>query len=225
MCLMDGDLSGVRRWMESYRDMVGIAPSLQHGETEQLMLARALLATGGVERARAFLTSLLEEVSGSDRAGTAMLVRAVLAQAEDALGNRDAADAYARDVIDLAMRERYVRSILDEGPRFLDIVRRAMRHDASAARRDYARSILPHVDDNVGDASGANASGVVEVLTPRQAEVLRLMADGRSNREIADELYLAEGTVKAHLHQIFNKLMVRNRAEAIRAAQRLGIAN
>jgi LuxR family transcriptional regulator, maltose regulon positive regulatory protein len=50
------------------------------------------------------------------------------------------------------------------------------------------------------------------------------MADGRSNREIADELFLSEGTVKAHLHQIFGKLMVRNRAEAIRVAQRFGLA-
>jgi ATP/maltotriose-dependent transcriptional regulator MalT len=47
------------------------------------------------------------------------------------------------------------------------------------------------------------------------------MIIGRSNREIADELFVAEGTIKAHVHQIYGKLMVRNRAEAIRAAHEL----
>jgi DNA-binding NarL/FixJ family response regulator len=75
--------------------------------------------------------------------------------------------------------------------------------------------------DPASEESTLDQDALVEPLTARQEEVLALLAKGRSNREIADALFLAEGTVKAHVHQIFSKLMVRNRAEAIRAAQRL----
>lgn len=100
-----------------------------------------------------------------------------------------------------------------------------MRNDPSVARREYGRSILADYDRATAPDDHTAANGVADTLTPRQQEVLQLMIEGLSNREIAEELYLAEGTVKAHMNQIFTRLLVRNRAEAIRAAQRLGIAS
>jgi len=55
-------------------------------------------------------------------------------------------------------------------------------------------------------------------LTPRESEVLRLIADGQSNREIARTLFVSEATVKTHVNRIFTKTGSRNRAEAIRYA-------
>lgn len=63
----------------------------------------------------------------------------------------------------------------------------------------------------------------VESLTDREAEVLRLAASGSNNREIADKLVLAEGTVKNHLSKIFAKLGVRDRMQAVAKARELGI--
>jgi DNA-binding NarL/FixJ family response regulator len=60
-------------------------------------------------------------------------------------------------------------------------------------------------------------------LTERQIVVLRLLAEGKPNKVIADELNLSEGTVKIHLNAIFRTLNVRNRTEAVLAAQRLSI--
>jgi DNA-binding NarL/FixJ family response regulator len=60
-------------------------------------------------------------------------------------------------------------------------------------------------------------------LTERQIEVLRLVAQGKSNRQIADELHLTEGTVKIHAAAIFRTLGVSNRIEATLAAQRMGL--
>ena len=51
-------------------------------------------------------------------------------------------------------------------------------------------------------------------LTPREVEVLRLISDGKSNREIANDLVLSERTVQRHIYNIYNKINVRNRAEA-----------
>lgn len=60
-------------------------------------------------------------------------------------------------------------------------------------------------------------------LSERQSEVLRLMATGATNREIADKLFLSPHTIKEHTSSIYKKLGVRNRAEAVRAAQSKGI--
>jgi DNA-binding NarL/FixJ family response regulator len=76
-----------------------------------------------------------------------------------------------------------------------------------------AQALRP--DDSV-DGDGA--------LTPRESEVLRLIADGRSNREIARTLVISEATVKTHVNRVFSKTGSRNRAEAIRYAHATGQA-
>ena len=68
------------------------------------------------------------------------------------------------------------------------------------------------------EAAGAPAS-----LTEREREVLVLMSSGATNREIADRLYLSPHTIKEHTSAIYRKLEVRNRAEAVQRAQRLGL--
>jgi DNA-binding NarL/FixJ family response regulator len=60
-------------------------------------------------------------------------------------------------------------------------------------------------------------------LTPRQLAVLRLLADGRSNREIGEKLSITEGAVKAHLVTIFTKMGVSSRTEAVAVAFRSGL--
>jgi DNA-binding NarL/FixJ family response regulator len=60
-------------------------------------------------------------------------------------------------------------------------------------------------------------------LTEREREVLSLMASGATNKEIAQRLYLSPHTVKEHTSSLYRKLKVRNRAEAVRRAERLGL--
>jgi two-component system NarL family response regulator len=73
-------------------------------------------------------------------------------------------------------------------------------------------------------AAAKLAEGVTRVqLTPREMSALRLMADGRSNKEIANELSITERTVKTHLGHLFEKLGVTSRTEAIKVATRRGL--
>lgn len=77
----------------------------------------------------------------------------------------------------------------------------------------------------VGRSPGrVKAPGLPGGLTEREAEVLRLVVDGRTNREIAAALYLSEKTVARHLSNIFSKLGVTSRAAATAFALRAGIA-
>lgn len=73
-------------------------------------------------------------------------------------------------------------------------------------------------------APQATESGPDDELTPREADVLRLIAAGRSNREIARDLFVSEATVKTHVNRIFFKTGSRDRAQAIRYAYTHGYA-
>ena len=72
---------------------------------------------------------------------------------------------------------------------------------------------------------GAGAAGADDELTPREAEVLRLIAAGQSNREIARTLFVSEATVKTHINRIFAKTGSRDRAQATRYAYTHGYAD
>ena len=92
----------------------------------------------------------------------------------------------------------------------------------------YAGRLLEHfaleaADSGNGGSRSGRAPGL-EPLSERELEVLELVAAGRSNAEIAGELYLSVGTVKAHVHHIFGKLLVRNRSQAVARARELRLS-
>jgi len=80
------------------------------------------------------------------------------------------------------------------------------------------RSIPPEVAVKLAEHASAPK------LTPREQEILQLMAAGKSNREIARELFISEGTIKTHVNHIFDKLGVQDRTQAVLLALKRGIA-
>ncbi len=82
-----------------------------------------------------------------------------------------------------------------------------------------ASKLMEHMSGRGGEASGA------EALTLREREVLRLMAQGRPNKEIAGKLYISERTVKFHVSSILGKLGATNRTEAVKLAARQGLVD
>jgi LuxR family maltose regulon positive regulatory protein len=98
------------------------------------------------------------------------------------------------------------------------LLRQAARDDPANA---YLQRLLRATQVDPGPAD-PNQS-LVEPLSERELEVLRLMAAGLKNREIADELVIVLGTVKAHINSIYGKLGVGGRVQAIERARALGI--
>lgn len=80
------------------------------------------------------------------------------------------------------------------------------------------RSIPPEVAVKLAEHASAPK------LTPREVEILQLMSAGKSNREIASELFVSEGTIKTHVNHIFDKLGVQDRTQAVLLALKRGIA-
>jgi DNA-binding NarL/FixJ family response regulator len=79
-----------------------------------------------------------------------------------------------------------------------------------------------HVIDAVAQAE---AAALPDGLTPREAEVLSLIAEGLTNQEIAERLVVSPATVKSHVNRVFSKIGVRDRAQAVAYAYRSGLAS
>jgi LuxR family maltose regulon positive regulatory protein len=91
------------------------------------------------------------------------------------------------------------------------------------ARREARSPGLPPCVNPPADESSARASAISELLSPRQCDIVKLIAGGRSNKQIARIVGVTPETVKSHVKNIFTKLSVENRAQAVSRAQSLGL--
>ena len=119
----------------------------------------------------------------------------------------------------------YVRTFVDEGVPMARLLHRAA---AQGIKADYAGKLLGAFEFQVADKDAVSADSkpetrLVEPLSEREIEVLSLIAEGLSNRDIGERLYISQGTVKAHTSNIYGKLGVRSRTQAVACAQGLGI--
>jgi LuxR family maltose regulon positive regulatory protein len=144
----------------------------------------------------------------------------------------DRALAALRRSLSLAEPGGYIRSFVDEGSEMRELLVASQQQlgpalDASTApllsctHRVLDAFSLPGIDAHPPQALSPQA--MVEPLSERELEVLRLLAEGKSNREIGDALYIAVGTVKKHLSNIFGKLGVKNRTECAARAREWGL--
>ena len=123
----------------------------------------------------------------------------------------------------LAEPEGYIRIFLDAGEPARELLAAYLR-SAAPGHKLYAQKVLDAFSPS-GEAGspGPQPAGLVEPLSGRELEVLQLMALGKTNQEIARQLIVAPGTVKAHTASIYRKLDVANRTEAVARARQLGI--
>jgi LuxR family maltose regulon positive regulatory protein len=177
---------------------------------------------------------LLEDALSEGRMAHEIELRVLLALASERLGATDDAFGHLERALSLAEPEGFVRVFVDEGLPMAALLERLIREprdDGSyngapdGAPDVYAGRLLEHfalqaADSGIGGPRSGRTPGL-EPLSGREVEVLQLVAAGRSNAEIAGELYLSVGTVKAHVHHIFGKLLVRNRSQAVARAREL----
>ena len=115
----------------------------------------------------------------------------------------------------------YLRVFIDEGDAVKTLLSQAQKQTKDETLRAYIAKLL--LAFNAPAALGPSA--LIEPLTGREIEVLRLVADGMSNPEIASKLFLSVGTVKTHVKHIYGKLAVDDRVKAASRARELGIIN
>lgn len=202
----------------------GVPLPVSSREIIQTMLARAYLAQGEAEKALAALEPLLppaEAAGGFLRVIEVCLLKAVAWQA---LGDLPAALAALERALTLAEPEGYVRLFLDEGPPASRLLYRAAERGIRPAYAGRLLAAFPEAGAAFTPRGpSASPSRLVEPLSEREHQLLQLIAEGMTNKEIAQRLVLSVGTVKVHAHNIYGKLGVSGRTQALTKARELGL--
>lgn len=197
-------------------------------EMELIALARVRIApafhpsaaTGQrdeLEQALRLLARLREAAESAERVGSAVRILVLQALALYAQGDVDQALSALERALLMGEPEGYVRTFVDEGEPMGELLRQALSREIAP---NYVARLLAAFGREVEAASLANES-LVEPLSERELEVLRLIVAGLSNPEIADELVIAVSTVKSHVNHIFGKLGVDSRTRAVARARAL----
>jgi LuxR family maltose regulon positive regulatory protein len=206
------------------------------GESVALAASRVMLAQGKPDEAIAGLTQSLTAAEASGRFGAALEMRILRSLALRRQGDIQEAKVDIERALAMAEPEGYVRIFLDEGPPMQMLVSQWLAHTGDGPLHDYAIHLLSHFDAEpqagaaaqeknlpTGASSVSSGQVLVEPLSQRELEVLHLIALGKTNKEIARQLIISPGTVKAHTASIYRKLDVANRTEAVACARQLRI--
>jgi LuxR family maltose regulon positive regulatory protein len=211
--IAQGDLPAASRWAQNSELNPADTPVTFLDEAENLTLARLLIAQGSLEEAEALLLRLHQGTAAAGRNGSLIeiLILQALTFAVQKCGE-EALSALAQ-AMSLAEPEGFVRIFLDEGAPMAELLRQAVAQDLHTS---YALHLL----DALGEAAPA-PQPLIEPLSERELEVLRWVAAGYSNQEIAQELVIAVSTVKKHINNIYGKLEVGSRTQAVARAREL----
>jgi LuxR family maltose regulon positive regulatory protein len=218
-----GELDAATQWLASS----GLGPEdplnyLQ--EPLYLCLARVLLALGRLDDAARLLAHLLVEAETGERHGRAIEILVLQALTLEAQGERADAQQALKRALTLAEPEGYVRAFVDGGATMAALLSQVEVLPA------YVERLLAALGEALRDDERAESpvahppvSPLIEPLSERELELLRLIAAGLTNQAIAGQLVVSVNTVKTHARNIYGKLGVRNRTQAAARARELGL--
>ncbi len=184
---------------------------------DYLVLSRILIAQGRLDETDRLLEQLLKTAEAGGRTSAVIEIKILQALTFQAEGEINRALAALGRAFTFAEPEGFVRIFVDEGQPMVRLLNEALNRDIAP---DYVRHLLAAFssDQSVQAAtptSEADQLKLIEPLSERELEVLQLIAEGLSNREIAGRLYLSVNTVKVHTRNIYGKLGVHKRAQAV----------
>lgn len=189
-------------------------------------LACLLIAEDRAAEALPLLTRLLEAAITMERHGDEIRYLVMIALAQHALGDTQTALESLGQALTLAEPQGYVRLFVDEGPPMAELLRFAISQNISP---DYASKLIAAFPEDVLSAvpidkePTAHTQMLAEPLSERELEVLHLIAEGYKYQEIAERLVVSINTVRHHTRNVYGKLDVNNRAQAIGRAKELNL--
>jgi LuxR family maltose regulon positive regulatory protein len=212
-------------WADTYRQF---APVEYLREFEDLTLVRVLLAEDKPGDALVYLDRLQPAAEAAGRMGTVIEAALLRALARQALDDVDGACLAMRRALELAEPEGYVRLCVDAGPSVAQLLLRIHPAQADSPLARYIARLLAVCAPQEATAPQSQPAvtqpaSLIEPLTERELDVLHLLAEGLTNPEIAQRLYISLPTVKSHTRNIYGKLGVHSRKQAVVQAKLLNI--
>jgi LuxR family maltose regulon positive regulatory protein len=218
-----GDHSAVQRWANSLYQHDELI-SRSQSEHEELIIVRLLIFQGKLGEAQDILSRLLVSAGEAGRRRNTLEIQLLQAMAYAADKRLQEARQHLLMVLTQAHTEGFLRLFLDEGETMASLLHTLIPHIHEQALRTYAWSILHAFAQERGETEASAdlfPRRLIEPLSPQELRVLRLIAAGRSNREIAVEQIVSINTIRTQVRSIYHKLGVNNRVGACEMARQL----
>jgi LuxR family transcriptional regulator, maltose regulon positive regulatory protein len=210
-----------------------VAAAAQLAQVYELPLSRARvrLAQDDSVAALAIIEPVRQQMEAKNWQDDRLKVMILQAVALRAHGEKDKAVQVLSEALVLAEPGGFIRLFVDEGAAMRLLIADVRMLLEKQGNREgqkligYTDKLLAAFPQSTATQSALSnqQSVLVEPLSPRELEILKLIAEGLSNREIGERLFLALDTVKGHNRRIFDKLQVKSRTEAIARARELGL--
>ncbi len=232
--LAQGNLDAALHWAQArqasaaqavhrpVKDAEALTMSELMREIEGAIVARIYVAVHQADEAQAVLTPLVAAAEAGGRAGSLIRLLTVQALAFAAQGERASAVHALQRALTLAEPEGYVRTFIDEGDDVHKLLLDLKTSIADAKLQHYVEQLLAAFGQP-DRPPAPDVQPLVEPLSDREIEILRLIAEGLSNQDIAERLFLALPTIKWYTTQIYGKLGVANRTQAVAKARALDL--
>jgi len=234
IALTQGNVDHAKRLAAPLAEMLtsddAARPPLVFLEIIQAILARVYLAQKEFEKTFQLLDELQAKAEPEMRLGRLIevhLIRALAYHLQNGKNHIPDAIESLELALELAEPQGYVLLFLEEGPELIPLLNAvAVRRSTPDRIQKYAQRLLEAFDE-IGKSpfhqTTIEANGLVEQLTPREMEVLELLANGDSNQNIAKKLVITIRTVKKHTGNIYGKLNANSRIQAVARAHELGL--
>jgi LuxR family maltose regulon positive regulatory protein len=182
--------------------------------------SKKLAEEGRAKEALALLGQIYESARAVEGVGLMIEARASEALIHQSQDNVDDALEALVDALFLGESRGFIRTFVDGGEPVAQLLRQAA---ARGIMSDYTSKLLSAFGAGEQGDTAPSSQPLLEPLSKRELEILQLIAQGLSNREISERLFLALSTVKGHNRNIYGKLGVQRRTEAVARARELGL--
>jgi LuxR family maltose regulon positive regulatory protein len=228
LALRQGRSAEALRWSQQHdfkRENFPFQEFTVYAQFNNLTFIRLLMGQEDYDEAERLIEQLLRMPDMEEKQGSVLELLVLLALTQLARDRSAQALKTLSQAIDPGMPENYTRIFIDEGTPMRSLLARlAEREPRGSARRRYLDGLLVAFEQHSGTSRLQFVEeAIIEPLSEREREVLHLLSQGLSNRDIARRLVVALSTVKTHMHHLFAKLQVTDRLQAVSRARELGL--